>query len=242
MIDLLSPAVVSRLVGVIDLKDHLAVHAVAGNRAEYQPVPFCDGDPFRLVKHYTDLGVAELYVADLDALEGREMQTGILGRIADLVGDQRLIIDIGWTGHESRGSVDAILDLGRIYPQVFWVAATESMESTASLASFVQLVAANRLLLGLDFNSGRLLGRFDLRTWINAATELSLSGSVILDLASVGVTSGPSTCEICSRLKHIAPQWTLFSGGGIRNVQDVDSLISAGCDRCLVATALHCSL
>ena len=56
-----------RVVGVIDLKAGAAVHAVRGERERYRPV----GDPLSLARTFRDeLGLDELYVADLDAIGG----------------------------------------------------------------------------------------------------------------------------------------------------------------------------
>src|SRR5688572_20300469 len=64
-----------RIVGVIDLQGGRAVHARAGRRREYAPVPEAagvtvNGDARLLASAYVEtLGVRELYVADLDAIE-----------------------------------------------------------------------------------------------------------------------------------------------------------------------------
>jgi len=239
-----SKEVNAKLVGVIDLKSQRAVHAVAGNRDRYQPVPFCAGDPVSLAKHYRDLGVAELYVADLDAIEGGKIQTSILGQLGDLTEGHRMVIDIGWTGNANQAAADRVGPVSDMYPHSQWVAATESMISSSALEQLVELVSADRTLLGLDFYQGNLLGNgragnLGVSDWIDTARHLAIAGSVILDLAGVGQASGPMTTEICRSVRVISPEWTLLSGGGIRSAQDIQSLADAGCDRCLVATALH---
>jgi len=242
--DVYSQDVWAKLIGVIDLKGQRAVHAVAGNRDRYQPVSFCDGDPVALAKHYREIGVVELYVADLDAIEGREIQTSVIEQLGDLTEQHPMAIDIGWTGKANQTVTDRIGSVSDMYPHFRWVAATESMVSSCSLEQLVELVSADRTLLGLDFFQGNLLGSgragdLGMGDWIDTARRLAVAGSVILDLAGVGLTSGPMTTEICRSVKAIAPEWTLLSGGGIRSAQDVCSLLDAGCDRCLVATALH---
>ena len=64
-----------RVVGVIDLKDGTAVHAVRGERERYRPVSSViagdDGDPLALARAFrSELGLDDLYVADLDAIGG----------------------------------------------------------------------------------------------------------------------------------------------------------------------------
>jgi phosphoribosylformimino-5-aminoimidazole carboxamide ribotide isomerase len=123
-----------------------------------------------------------------------------------------------------------------------WIAATESMTSTEALSQLAKRISPKRLLLGLDFRAGEFLGPISLPTWGVSALQLGFAGAVVMDLASVGKPTGPTTQSLCQSVKRLAPNWTLFSGGGIQTTDDIASLIDAGCDRCLVATALHCIL
>jgi len=64
-----------RVVPVIDLKAGTAVHAVRGERESYRPVRSviagADGDALALAHAFrAQLGLDELYVADLDAIGG----------------------------------------------------------------------------------------------------------------------------------------------------------------------------
>ena len=71
-----------RVVPVIDLKGGMAVHAVRGERERYRPVRSVitddAGDPVALARAFaSELGLDELYVADLDAIGGEgEPQRG----------------------------------------------------------------------------------------------------------------------------------------------------------------------
>ena len=61
------------IVGVIDLLEGRAVHARGGNRATYEPVSVPGapaGDAAALAAFYADLGLDDVYVADLTALGG----------------------------------------------------------------------------------------------------------------------------------------------------------------------------
>src|SRR5947209_7775724 len=70
--DLRGPDPHMRIIPVLDLKAGLAVHAVAGDRAYYQPIRSIlhqGSDPIGLARAYRDkLGLSDLYVADLDAI------------------------------------------------------------------------------------------------------------------------------------------------------------------------------
>ena len=243
MIDLLSASAAARLVGVIDLKDHQAVHAVAGNRDQYQPVRFCDGDPQRLAEHYLRIGLREFYVADLNAIGGSAIAVDAIDRICSRVGEARVLVDIGWSGGpatdqacRTRGDV---AELSEKFPMTQWIAATEAMQSRLALGELAQLIPNDRLLIGLDFKGDVLSGRHRVADWIDEGLQLGIAGAVILDLGGIGTESGPTTRPQCKTVHDLAPHWTIYSGGGIRDAQDVDSLIAVGCNRCLVATAIH---
>ena len=79
---LLEHGVVEHLIGVIDLKDGCAVHAVAGKRDQYQPVSLSGavsrGYPQQLVDFYARQGLSRLYIADLAAIGRRSPQTGVV--------------------------------------------------------------------------------------------------------------------------------------------------------------------
>lgn len=242
MNDLISPKVVSRLVGVVDLKNRQAVHAVSGKRESYQPVVFCDGDPIELIGHYLGLGIQTLYVADLDSIGGGQVQADIIEQLCRLSHPHQVLVDIGWTGSETRGTMDQLATISETNSHSRWIAATESMTSTEALGQLAKRISPKRLLLGLDFMDGELIGPIGLTTWVDSALQLGFAGAVVLDLASVGKPTGPTTQSLCQSVKCLAPNWTLFSGGGIQTTDDIGSLIDAGCDRCLVATALHCIL
>ncbi len=243
MADLLSADVVSKLVGVIDLKQGQAVHAIAGLRKKYKPVAFCGGDPLDLVDFYIRCGLSAIYIADLDSIGGSVVQTDMINALCRRIGDRRILLDVGWTGVTTSQTANnwssVVVDLERNWPTIQWIAATESMNAVTALQKFAALVPVERLLLGFDFHEERLLGKIRFDEWMDIGLRTGIAGAVILDLATVGSNSGPSTTHCCEMVQNLAPHWTIYSGGGIRDARDVDALLAAGCDRCLVATAIH---
>src|SRR5262245_48619899 len=76
------------VLGVVDLRGGLAVRARGGQRDRYLPIEVVAGehiprgDARALAEHYVNrFGLAELYVADLDAIEHRPPQREALGSI-----------------------------------------------------------------------------------------------------------------------------------------------------------------
>jgi phosphoribosylformimino-5-aminoimidazole carboxamide ribotide isomerase len=224
---------------VVDMKNQRAVHAVAGNRAEYVPLMIGGGDPIALARLYIQHGVQQLYIADLDAISGHSIQTEQIAGVLEVANGRQVLIDIGWSGQRQDAGIDQIRDLAARYTSSYWIAATETMPALESLAILSALVGADRVLLGLDFRSAAIQAVEDLQVWIDEARAVKVAGAVVLDLVAVGRSTGPVTHTICQMVKRQSPTWIVYSGGGVRSARDVQSLLDAGCDRCLVATALH---
>lgn len=233
-----TPSIANRVIGVIDLLDGHAVHAVAGNRQQYRGVSFCDGDPERLAMHYLRLGLSRLYVADLDALEGRAMQIASLASLASM-GFTEIVLDIGWTGRENSATRQRLARFSRDYPSASWIAASESCRNVNAIADAVDCMRPGRVLLGLDYRNSSLLAAVHAESaWVEAAAVAGCDGAVVLDVGAVGTASGPVTADICRRLRDSVPAWKLYSGGGVRHLADAQLLYDAGCQAILLATAL----
>ncbi len=242
----LESGVAEHLIGVIDLKDGCAVHAVAGKRHQYKPVSLPGvvnrGNPQELIAFYAALGLTRLYIADLDAIEKRSPQWQALHTAMRSPGlnFESLLLDLGWRGDEDHASMTMIANWMTEFPQLCIVAATESAISPDAFRRLSETVQSNRLFMGLDYRGGQLIGaNSNEDDSIRLAVELSLAGIVVLDLDSVGTAAGPTTPTIIRRIRKRFPFATIVSGGGIRAAGDVDELLQSGCDHCLVATALH---
>jgi phosphoribosylformimino-5-aminoimidazole carboxamide ribotide isomerase len=70
------------------------------------------------------------------------------------------------------------------------------------------------------------------------AQEAGAGSLIVLDLARVGMGSGPDL-GLITRVMAGAPGLAIFAGGGVRGLEDLEALARVGCDGALVATALH---
>jgi phosphoribosylformimino-5-aminoimidazole carboxamide ribotide isomerase len=71
------------------------------------------------------------------------------------------------------------------------------------------------------------------------AVQVGFRRLLVLDLAAVGVNRGPIGDLLCRELREAHPDIELITGGGVRDVEDLQRLASWGCDAALVASALH---
>jgi phosphoribosylformimino-5-aminoimidazole carboxamide ribotide isomerase len=226
-----------RVVGVIDLKDGTAVHAVRGERERYRPVRGVmagdDGDPLFLARAFrAELGLDDLYVADLDAISGEGDNTSSIGALAR---DARVMVDAGVTEPER---ARALLDLGahRV------VVGTETLTGSEALDRL--LADVPDVVLSVDLRDGRALSPDPQLAGVpalDAVARLHRAGlreAIVLDLARVGSGAGPDV-RLIAELHAAFPDLELLAGGGVRDVKDLRALGDAGAAGALVATALH---
>ncbi len=228
------------LLGVLDILRGVAVHAVAGERQHYRPLASIlhpEPDPILVARAYrAQLGLESIYLADLDAIEGRGQNRELYRRVRALAG--HLWIDAGLV--ESRDA-QPLLEL-----DCSIVAGLESLSGPRALAALVGAAGCDRVVLSLDLVGGnpRLSPR---SCWPGAApleiariaSDLGVSRILVLDLAHVGLGRGPGTLALVSTLKLEQPELSIAVGGGIASVRDVLAARSAGASRVLVASAFH---
>jgi phosphoribosylformimino-5-aminoimidazole carboxamide ribotide isomerase len=225
-----------RVVPVIDLKAGTAVHAVRGERERYRPVHSVvagdDGDPLTLARAFrSELGLDELYVADLDAITGAGGNDSVIAALAQ---EMRVMVDAGVSEPQR---AQAMLDLGahRV------VVGTETLPGPAALDALLPL---GRVVLSVDLRDGHLLSpdpRLAGLPALDAVERLhraELAEAIVLDLARVGSGAGLDV-ELIAALHTAFPDLQLLAGGGVRDAADLHALADAGAAGALVATALH---
>jgi len=249
-----------RIVGVIDLRGGLAVHARGGRREHYAPVStvagatIAAGDAVDLAHAYVDvLGIGELYVADLDAIEGSvtpSIHADVVTRIAHI--GVPLWLDAGiW----SPAHAAEALATGATHV----VVGLETLPSWGALADICRHVGPAHTVFSLDLRNGIPIAPPNLRlapmhaadqengrgadsilpeAVAVRAAEAGAASLIVLDLARVGSGMGPDVALV-SRIARVAPGLELFAGGGVRSAEDLGSLAGAGCAGALVGTALQ---
>lgn len=227
-----------QIIGVIDLKDGVAVHGIAGRRTQYRPVAFCSGNAIQLAQHYLDIGVKELYVADLDSLQEGQIQWGAHRQLLNM-GFNRYWFDIGWR-EDLTNELPRIVEFNERFPNLDWVIATESCDHLQTFDAISAEVGSDRITLSLDFVNGAFLNQhLHWQQWLRAIVDRGTNNIIVLDLATVGGQKGVSTVDLCKQILIEFPHLTVWSGGGVRHAADMDTLCRAGCRGVLMATALY---
>jgi phosphoribosylformimino-5-aminoimidazole carboxamide ribotide isomerase len=242
-----------RVIPVLDVKAGQAVHAVAGQRAHYRPVQsrlHATSDPIGLARAYRDvLGLDALYVADLDAIEGRWPHFGLYRALAEL--GLELWVDAGLRDVRDAAALVAgfsenrSLEGGRKHEPVL-VVGLETVAGPAALRAICGHVGPRRIAFSLDLRDGRPLcasngdwGTDDPEAIVAVAVALGVGRVILLDLARVGTGQGVGTLSLLTRLAVAYPHVALLAGGGVASRADLDPLEAAGAAAVLLGSALH---
>lgn len=232
-----------KIAGVIDLLGGRAVRAVAGQRDRYGPVDTLSGsridpgDAGALARHYVEsIGVSDIYVADLDRILARGNHDGIIAALAAL--PIPLWLDAGASSVED---AKRAFSLGA----TFVIFGLETLQSFDALQDVCSTFGGSHIAFGLDLRRGQpVTAAVGGRSTLTAAGAVrhgvatGVGATVVVDIARVGTPSGPDVATLRSVLS-VAPNIPLLAGGGIRNLDDIYEVASAGCDGVLVATALQ---
>ncbi len=221
------------------------VRGVAGNRSQYRPIESAlvtDSAPSTVARAFHGLGFREAYVADLDAIAGAEPDWNAYAAI-QAAGLRDLYVDAGVVDI-SRGELLASARSG-LAPLAAVVAGLESLASPAALANLARAVGPQRVLFSLDLKGGQPLASGV--AWQGATAsdiaELALAHGVcrmlVLDLADVGTASGTRTDGLVQHIRSHDPSIEIWTGGGVRDRDDLLRQRRAGVAATLVASALH---
>lgn len=216
------------LIPAIDLKGGHVVRAFKGQRDSYAPIasPLAKSSaPQDVVAGFLHLHpFRSVYIADLDAIEGRDGHRDIVLALAEAFPQLRFWLDDG-------ASEPARLRHWLAWPQIDPVVGSESLSSSA----FAQSLAAEpRIVLSLDFRGAHFLGPPNLIE----APQLWPQRVVAMTLARVGALAGPDI-DMLTTIKRRAGARQVYAAGGLRGVQDIEALAQAGISGALVASALH---
>lgn len=238
----------SRFIGVIDLKDGAAVHAVGGRRDEYAPLHSfhidnqvdirIDGDSGRLIDSYQLAGIRSFYVADLDGIRFGRWQRVKIESLADTCREQeRLYLDLGVRGALTPGDLKWIRDLASEYRNTVFIVATECAGNVTRLDELSSCVPQDRIAVSFDYkDSAWLSQQTSEQDWFRACLESNVTTVIGLDLAAVGGSSVERTIRLCQHIRGQLPDVRYLTGGGVRSDRDAQRLLEVGADALLVAS------
>lgn len=230
----------ARIVPVVDVANGQVVRAVGGRRELYAPVcsKLTDSTdpPVVAAALLAAAGVNELYVADLDSVQGHRRHLGWVRELTN-----RGVVVLVDAGVRVAADAQAVCDVGAAV-----VAGTETVAGFGTLQELCQTLGPDRVILSLDLRNEKVTGSEsawgldpDPLALVREAVDVGVRRIIALELARVGTGIGPGTTVLCRQLRQAFPDIELIAGGGVRDRTDVEQLAAAGADGVLVASALH---
>jgi phosphoribosylformimino-5-aminoimidazole carboxamide ribotide isomerase len=232
---------VFRVIPVLDVKDNMAVHAVGGIRSHYRPLrsvlhPSCQ--PVELARAYRDvLGFREMYLADLDAIGGREPNHSLYGELAEL--GLKVWVD---AGVKTVDDLDVMIENQRITP----VVGLETVAGPHALEVILKRAGAQRVVFSLDLFHG--VPRMSATAGWDAVDQgglcrqiidLGVRRVLILELSRVGTGQGTGTDAGRAALRASDQDLEIAVGGGISGIDEIHQLRGQDVTAVLVGSALH---
>ena len=215
------------IIPVIDLVDGQVVHARGGLRADYQPLTSAlagNSDPGAVLAALNTLyRFNRIYVADLDAIEGRKVNTQFVQTLTEQFPEHEFWLDAG----PATLTMMAYLPNARLKPVI-----SSENYGRADLAHIVR--RHSEFVLSLDFRDNDLLGDPELLE----RGDLWPRQIIIMTLDQVGRLQGPDIDRI-QALQQLSSNHDYYAAGGIRHDADLEQLAELNVAGALLATALH---
>jgi len=216
------------IIPVLDLKGGVVVRARMGQRHLYAPIATplaASSDPLAVARGLLAVHpFATLYVADLDAIEGRGDNGAALRRIKQACPGVALWVDNGIADAPAAARwLDA--GLGSL------VLGSETQADASLVRS---LTADDRIILSLDFRGTDFQGP----TAILDEPSIWPARVIAMTLARVGSGAGPDLDRLAT-VRRVAAGRRIYAAGGVRDASDLAALARTGIAGALVATALH---
>lgn len=222
------------IIPVIDLASGAVVRAVRGERSRYRPIEsaLCKSHDAEVVAPILlDYCASRmLYVADLDALCGRQAQQPLLASLLARLPGISLWLDAGFRDVvAARQLVASLGEQGRRVRPVF---ASEALPDIATAQGCLQ--DSSRAILSLDRRGDEVLDPAG--CWTTPA--LWPRQLIMMTLERVGSRDGPDL-DTLGAIRMQRPDASVIGAGGVRTDADLAAAAAAGAAGWLVASAVH---
>lgn len=213
-----------QIIPVIDIRNGAVMRARAGDRDSYKPISTplaATSAPADVVAGFLTLHPFEkIYIADLDAIQGRGGNRREIGALTERFPSLRFMVDAGAASCDWRGAA-----------RVDRVIGSESLRDGDSLRGAKH---DPNVVLSLDFRDDVFLGPDAL----DESPKLWPHQVIVMTLTRVGVSAGPDFARV-SQIIERAGDRRVYAAGGVRGADDLERLEAIGAAGALVATALH---
>jgi len=218
------------IIPVLDLKNGEAVSGKSGNRESYRSLKTVfseSSNPVKIAESLKQEGYKELYIADLNAIEGEGSNFSMVKEINAII---PVMLDAGVN------NVSDVSDALKIAQKI--IIATETIKSLDEIDLIFSEFSKDSLVFSVDIKNNHLLSR-NIKTnfdeIIQKIEHITPSETIILDISGVGTRKGfnPDLMKNFNNLNT-----GIIIGGGVTQ-ENIGELTEMGVQKFLVGTALH---
>jgi phosphoribosylformimino-5-aminoimidazole carboxamide ribotide isomerase len=227
-----------KIIPVLDILNGVVVHAVRGKREEYLPIRsvLCtSAKPVDVALAFKSIRFNQLYLADLDAILSNILNLGLYKQIKADTGLD-LMVDAGIADLEKARKV-----LESEVSEI--IIGTETLNKPDFVRQAIESFGEDRVIVSLDLKEGKVMSvsevirSMDPLEAASAFQEMGVTRIIILDLARVGTGQGVNLAIVREILEKVKVE--VLTGGGVRDIKDLEPLRQLGVSGALLATALH---
>nr|WP_319372953.1 HisA/HisF family protein [uncultured Methanobacterium sp.] len=218
------------IIPVLDIKNGTAVSGKSGNRETYKPLQTVfhpSSNPLKIARALLDAGAEQLYIADLDAIEGKDSNEDLVGKINQFI---PVMLDCG------ANDIDSVSGALQVADKV--IVATETLKNMDDLHEIFCRVNRERIILSIDVMDNKVLSKYmelDFKFLRENLEKLQPSQIILLDISRVG-TEGGINWGLINEFTGL--ESSIILGGGITE-DDMHQLDKKGVNKVLIGTALH---
>lgn len=218
------------IIPVLDIKEGIAVSGKSGKRETYKPLQtvfHSSSDPLEIARALFDAGAKQLYIADLDAIEGKDSNRNMVGEINQFI---PVMLDCG------ASDMDSVIEALQIADMV--IVATETLKKLEDLHEIFCRVNRNQIIISIDVIQNKVLSRYmklDFNILRKNLEKLQPFQIILLDISKVGTEKGINW-KLMDEFTGL--ECSIILGGGITG-EDISQLDKSSVDKVLVGTALH---
>lgn len=218
------------IIPVLDLMSGIAVSGKSGKRDTYQPLETIYSktpDPVEIVISLKRRGFKRIYVADLDAIEGKGSNLEVVSQMNHI-----MPVMLDWGVKDFRSFTFALDYAQKV------IVATETLNKWEDLEEILEKYPKERITVSIDVKDGYVLGK-NLSTGFDEIrsklSKLKPEEIILLDISSVGTLKGYNQ-DILDEFAGMED--SLILGGGI-TPDEIENLAESGISKFLVGKALH---
>ncbi|NHI94679.1 MAG: hypothetical protein EAX96_19465 [Candidatus Lokiarchaeota archaeon] len=217
------------------------VRGIKGERKKYRPIRSSkilnDSSPIKMAQKFKELAdFNELYIADLDAIQGINKELEYINNITKKL-DYKIMLDAGIS---SLSDIEALkyLNIDKL------IIGTETLKDINELKNITKVLGKSKVILSIDLLNGQLLTRNEkfksqtLNEFLKLIERININEIIFLELTQVGSKRGINK-KLIDIMKDNLKNTKLITGGGVKTIQDLSSMQELGINGALIATAFH---